>query len=75
MSVVIRLSKMGKKGEAKYRLVVAEKRTRRDGKPIEALGWFEKTTKGSKSQINKERYNYWISKGAQPTETVLRLIN
>ena len=74
MSVVIRLSKTGKKGEAKYRVVVTEKRSRRDGKPIEELGWFEKTTKGSRNDIDRERYNYWISKGAQPTNTVFNLL-
>ena len=73
MSVVIRLSKMGRKGEARYRLVVNEKRTRRDGKPIEILGWFEKTTKGVSSKINKARYNYWLSQGAMPSQTVLSL--
>lgn len=74
MGVVIRLSKMGKKGEARYRLVVMEKRTRRDGRPIEILGWFEKTIKGNKNEINKERYNYWISQGAQPSGSVRKLI-
>jgi len=75
MAVVIRLSKVGRKGEARYRLVVNEKRSRRDGKPIEILGWFEKTTKGKKSEINKERYKYWISQGAQPSAAISKIIN
>lgn len=75
MSVVIRLSKMGRKGEARYRMVVMEKRTRRNGRPIEILGRFEKSINGSKSEINKERYNYWISQGAQPSITVSKIIN
>lgn len=75
MSVVIRLSKVGRKGEARYRLVVSEKRTRRDGKPIEILGWFEKREKAQKKQINKKRYDYWISQGARPSETVSKLVN
>lgn len=74
MSVAIRLLKTGRKGEAKYRVVVAEKRSRRDGKPIEMLGWLTKTTKGPKSEINKDRYTYWISKGAQPSTTVNNLL-
>lgn len=74
MSVVIRLAKTGRKGEAKYRLVVAEKRSGRDGRPIEVLGWLTKTTKGPKSEINKNRYTYWISKGAQPSTTVNNLL-
>lgn len=73
MSVIIRLSKTGKKGEARYRVVVAEKRSRRDGKPIEAIGWLEKTIKGPKSEVKKDRYAYWISKGAKPSKTVLKL--
>jgi len=66
---------MGRKGEARYRLVVMEKRTRRNGKPIEVLGRFEKTTSGSKNEINKERYNYWISQGAKPSIAVSQIVN
>lgn len=75
MSVVIRLSKTGKRGEARYRVVVTEKRYRRDGKPIETLGWYEKREKEQKKHINKERYDYWISKGAKPSLTVEKIIN
>lgn len=74
MAVVIRLSRTGKKGEAKYRLIVKEKRSRRDGKPIETLGWFEKTAREKKKVINKERYAYWISQGAKPTSAVINLL-
>lgn len=74
MSVVIRLTKIGRKGEAKFRLVAKEKRSRRDGKAIENLGWFEKTEKGEKKEINQERVKYWLSQGAQPTPTVLKII-
>ena len=72
--VVIRLTRTGRKGEARYRLSVKEKRSRRDGKPIEYLGWIEKTTNGIKKEINKERYDYWVSKGAQPSPTVAKLL-
>lgn len=74
MAVVIRLTKTGRKGESKYRIIVKEKRSRRDGKPIESLGWFEKTEKGTKKEINKERYDYWISQGAKPTSAVISLL-
>ncbi|EKD87147.1 MAG: hypothetical protein ACD_37C00027G0007 [uncultured bacterium] len=69
MSVVIRLSRVGKKGERRFRIVVSEKRERRDGRPIEFLGYFDK---GAKKSFNKndKRYEYWISKGAQPSPTV-----
>lgn len=73
MSVVIRLSKKGKRGEGRYRIVVTEKRYRRDGEPIETLGWYEKRVKGENKEINKDRYDYWISKGAKPSPTVEKI--
>ena len=73
MSVVIRSARIGKKGERKFRIVVKEKRSRRDGKSIESLGWYEKGKNGGKD-INKERYNYWLSVGAQPSLTIERLL-
>ncbi|MCL4354322.1 30S ribosomal protein S16 [Patescibacteria group bacterium] len=74
MAVVIRLTRTGKKGERKFRVVVKEQRSRRDGKPIEVLGWCEKGKDGGSKKINKERYDYWISVGARPSETVSKLI-
>lgn len=74
--VVIRLSKTGKRGEGRYRVVVTEKRYRRDGEPIEMLGYYEKREKGvSSNDINRDRYNYWISKGAKPSPTVEKIMN
>lgn len=73
MAVVIRLSRTGKKGERKFRIVVKEKRSRRDGDPIEFLGYFEKGKNGKK-EINKDRYAYWISKGALPSATVQEIV-
>jgi small subunit ribosomal protein S16 len=75
MSVVIRLSKTGKRGESRYRVVVTEKRYRRDGEPIETLGWYEKREKSENKNINKDRYNYWVSKGAKPSLTVEKIIS
>lgn len=72
--LVIRLTKTGRKGEAKYRVVVTEKRYRRDGKPVEYLGWFIKTAKGMQKDINMERVTYWLSQGAQPSATVKKLL-
>lgn len=74
MAVVIRLTKTGRKGESKYRIIVKEKRSRRDGRPIEVLGWLEKTVHESKKEINKERYDYWVSQGAKPSNSVLNLL-
>ena len=65
---------MGKKGERKFRVVVKEKRSRRDGDSVEALGWYEKGKNGKK-EIKLERYKYWLSVGAQPSSAVEKLIN
>lgn len=72
--LVIRLTKMGKKGEAKYRVIVKEKRDRRDGNAVELLGWVEKTAKGTKMELKKDRIAYWKSVGAQMSATVQKLI-
>lgn len=74
MSLVIRLSRTGKKGERKFRVVVKEKRSKRDGDFVELLGWYQKTKDHKKKEINKERFNYWVSKGARPSPTVAQII-
>lgn len=74
MSVVIRLARTGKKGERKFRVIVNEKRSKRDGESIENLGYYEKGTKQGLSTVNKERYKYWLSVGAQPSQTVVKLL-
>lgn len=66
--------KMGKKGEAKYRVIVKEKRDRRDGKAVEILGWYQKTAKGSTKDIDMERVKYWVSQGAKLSSTVEKII-
>lgn len=73
MSLVIRSSKMGKRGERKFRIVVKEKRSRRDGKSVEVLGWYEKGKKGLK-QIDKKRYDYWLSQGAIPSIAIEKIL-
>ena len=72
--VVIRLTKTGKKGERRFRVVVKEQRSKRDGKAIEILGWYHRDLRGEKKVINQERVNYWLSCGAKPSPTVARLI-
>ncbi|OGH23677.1 MAG: 30S ribosomal protein S16 [Candidatus Levybacteria bacterium RIFCSPLOWO2_01_FULL_38_13] len=74
MSVVIRLTKVGRKGESRFRIVVKEKRSKRDGKFIEALGHYQKKETGVVKNINMQRYKYWISVGAKPTEKVANLL-
>lgn len=74
MSLVIKLSRTGKKGERKFRVVVKEKRSKRDGDCVEHLGWYEKTKDHKKKSIKMERYDYWLSKGARPTATVAEIV-
>lgn len=72
MSVVIRLARIGKRGERKFRVVVKEKRSRRDGDSIEMLGFYEKGQKASEN-LKRDRYNYWLSVGARPSTTVAKI--
>lgn len=73
MSVVIRLARTGKKGERKFRIVVKEKRSKRDGDNIEMLGSFEKGKDNGAQNLKKDRYNYWVSVGARPSDTVAKI--
>lgn len=74
MSVAIRLTKTGKKGERKFRVVVKEKRSKRDGKAIEILGWYEKGVSFEKKKVNKDRVDYWLSQGAKPSQAAAKII-
>jgi small subunit ribosomal protein S16 len=73
MSLVIRSARVGKRGERKFRIVVKEKRSKRDGDSIEVLGWYEKGKNGVK-QIDKNRYDYWVKQGAKPSIAIEKLI-
>lgn len=75
MSLVIRLTSVGAKGERRFRIAVKEKRSRRDGKAIELLGWYEKTINGEKKEIKTDRAKYWISKGAKVSPAVNKLLS
>ena len=68
--LVIRFTRTGKKGERKFRLVVKEKRSRRDGKPVDLLGYYEKTVTSVVKEFDEAKINYWVSKGAQITPAV-----
>ena len=68
----IRLKRLGAKKAPTYRVIVINSTTKREGKPIEELGYYNPKTKDMK--LNKESAEAWISKGAQPTDTVKYLI-
>jgi small subunit ribosomal protein S16 len=65
---------MGAKKKPFYRIVVAEKRSKRDGRFVEALGYYDPCRNPASVKLNRERINYWIERGAQPSETVRSLI-
>jgi small subunit ribosomal protein S16 len=73
--LAIKLMRMGAKKRPSYRVVVKEKLSKRDGAYIENLGTYNPIGKeGAEIKLNDERVQYWLSRGAQPTETVRRLI-
>jgi small subunit ribosomal protein S16 len=74
MSLVIRLTRTGKKGERKFRIVVKEKRSKRDGGYVDLLGWYEKSKDMKNKKIDMGKYEYWLKNGAQPSETVRQLV-
>ncbi|MEJ6619418.1 MAG: 30S ribosomal protein S16 [Pontimonas sp.] len=74
MAVKIRLKRMGKVHAPYYRIVVADSRTKRDGRAIEEIGKYHPTQQPSVIEVNSERAQYWLSVGAQPTEQVMALL-
>ncbi len=74
MAVKIRLKRMGAKKAPFYRVVVADSRYPRDGRFIEEIGYYDPTKEPAVININKEKAEEWIKKGAQPTDTVKRLL-
>ena len=74
MAVKIKLKRLGKIREPYYRIVVADARTKRDGRAIEEIGKYHPKLEPSLIQVNSERAQYWLSVGAQPTESVQRLL-
>jgi small subunit ribosomal protein S16 len=65
---------MGAKKKPFYRIVVAEKRSKRDGRFVESVGYYDPCRNPADVKINRERLDYWIERGAQPSETVRSLI-
>lgn len=76
MAVKIRLKRIGRRNQPFYRVCVFDGRTRRDGEPIEELGSYDPhaTTFETKVTLKAERAAYWLSVGAQPSETVASLL-
>lgn len=74
MAVKIRLARHGAKKAPFYRIVVADGRARRDGRFIEVVGRYNPRTNPSTVEVDVEKVDAWIAKGAQPTEAVVKLV-
>jgi small subunit ribosomal protein S16 len=72
--LMIRLSRFGKKKHPFYRVVVTEKTRPRNGRFVEIVGTYDPQKKPALVQMDKERVDYWLSKGAQPSDTVRSLL-
>ena len=74
MAVKMRLRRMGQKKAPFYRVIVADSRSPRDGRFIDELGYYDPNQEPSVVKIDAEKANKWIANGAQPTETVEKLL-
>ena len=74
MAVKLRLTRVGSKKNPIYRVVAADSRSPRDGKFIEIVGRYNPQTDPSTIELNDEKVKAWLDKGAQPTESVRRLL-
>jgi small subunit ribosomal protein S16 len=74
--VRLRLTRTGRRHKAYWRIAAFDSRTRRDGKPIEYLGSYDphQANEQEKADLKRDRVEYWLSKGAQPTETVASIL-
>ena len=72
--VRIRFQREGKPGQAHYRLVATDRASKRDGRPIESLGFYNPRLEKEKLTLNEARVKYWYEKGALPSETVKNLL-
>ena len=72
--VKIRLKRMGMKKKPFYRIVVADERTTRDGRPLEEIGYYNPVSEPVELKVDVEKAQGWMRKGAQPTDTVRGLL-
>lgn len=74
MAVKIKLKRLGKMRDPHYRIIVADARTKRDGRAIEEIGQYHPKANPSIIEVNSERVQYWLGVGAQPTEPVAAIL-
>ena len=70
----IRLKRIGKRKQPAYRIVVADSRSPRDGRPVQEIGHYNPMTNPPEVVIDGDRALYWVSQGAQPSEAVNRIL-
>ena len=75
MAVRIRLRRTGGSNDVCYRVVAADTRSPRDGRFIEILGWYDPKKTGVNFKLKQDRIDYWVSKGAQLSDTVKNLVH
>lgn len=71
----IKLSRTGKRNQPRYRVVVVEAKSKRDGKYTDLIGTYNPETDPPQVNIDSQKYTNWLKKGAQPTDTVRKLFN
>ena len=74
MAVKLKLTRLGSKKRPFYRVVAANNETRRDGRPLELLGYYNPMTNPAEVKLDMEKINAWIAQGAEATDTVRALI-
>lgn len=74
MAVKLRLTRMGNKKRAFYRVVAANNQSRRDGRPLEYLGYYNPMVEPAEIKLDMEKIEKWLAEGAEPTPTVRGLI-
>lgn len=74
MAVKLKLTRMGSKKRPFYRVVAANSETRRDGRPLEFLGYYNPMTDPATVKIDMEKVKAWLDQGAEPTDTVAALL-
>ena len=74
MAVKIRMTRTGGKNEVSYRIIATDSRSPRDGRYLEVLGWYDPKRQGVNFELDRERVQHWVSRGAQVSDTVASLL-
>ena len=74
MAIKIRLTRMGSKKKPTYRIVAVNSETRRDGRPLEFLGYYNPMTDPIELKVDQDKVQKWLDRGAQPSDTVRSLL-